>query len=288
MEKQKLSRGASFAVIGAIYALAALVGILLYRILPGAPWLKLLLADVSATVFVFIFSCILKNASVYDPYWSVQPPVIVIAFMGKPSLTKILLVLMILSWGVRLTLNWAYTFKGMQTEDWRYRDLHDKTKGLYPIVNFIGIHLFPTLVVYLAVLPAVYVMLESPAFKVLAILGFLGSFGATLLQGISDLQMHSYRKERKTTFIENGLWKYSRHPNYLGEILMWWGVAIYAVSVLGIRWYLFPGAVAVTLLFLFISIPMADRRQGRKEGFEEYKARTRMLLPLPKHRKEDA
>ena len=63
---------------------------------------------------------------------------------------------------------------------------------------------------------------------------------------------------------------------------MWWGVALAAVSVVPERWYLCAGAAANTLLFFFVSIPMADKRQSRKAGFAEYKKQTRMLLPFPK------
>ena len=67
---------------------------------------------------------------------------------------------------------------------------------------------------------------------------------------------------------------------------MWWGVALSAVSLLGSHWYLIAGATANTLLFLCVSIPLADGRQSKKEGFAEYKQQTRMLLPLRKIRQE--
>lgn len=75
---------------------------------------------------------------------------------------------------------------------------------------------------------------------------------------------------------------YSRHPNYLGEILMWWGIALPVVCAAPSAWFLVAGAVANTLLFFLVSIPMADGRQSRKEGFAEYKKQTRMLLPIRK------
>ena len=105
---------------------------------------------------------------------------------------------------------------------------------------------------------------------------------AVILQGTSDIQMHKFRKNRTGTFIRSGLWKYSRHPNYLGEIVMWWGIALSSVAVLGFKWYYIAGAIANTLLFLCVSIPLADGRQSKKEGFAEYKKQTRALLPIIK------
>jgi steroid 5-alpha reductase family enzyme len=102
------------------------------------------------------------------------------------------------------------------------------------------------------------------------------------MQGIADVQMHQFRKHRDGAFTRRGLWKYSRHPNYLGEILMWWGVALSVLCAVPSAWYLASGALANTVLFFVVSIPMADARQSRKAGFSEYKQQTRMLLPIKK------
>ena len=280
----KQSRAASFIAVAVVYIIATTVGVLVYRALDLYWWLSLLIADVLATVATFIFSLIFKNASVYDPYWSVQPPVILVAFaIGRElTLLGILLLLVVSFWAIRLTANWAYTFANLNHQDWRYTMLKEKTGVFYPIINFVGIHMVPTLVVYGCVLPAVYAIREALSANIPSIICLCGSLGAAVMQGIADIQMHKYRKNRNGAFIRIGLWKYSRHPNYLGEILMWWGVAAAVVLASPSAWYLAAGAVANTILFLAVSIPMADGRQSRKAGFAEYKAETRMLLPIKK------
>ena len=91
--------------------------------------------------------------------------------------------------------------------------------------------------------------------------------------------MHCFRASGSGGFIRTGLWKHGRHPNYACEILMWWGIGLASVIALGWQnWYLLAGALVNTLMFLFISIPMADKRQSRKPGFAEYKKETRMLF----------
>jgi len=185
-------------------------------------------------------------------------------------------------WGVRLTANWAYTFHGLDHQDWRYTMLKEKTGVFYPLINFIGIHMVPTLIVYGCTVPAVYLFLNPAETNWGSFAGFFISVCAVILQGTADIQMHRFRKNRIGGFIRTGLWKYSRHPNYLGEILMWWGVGLGAVAVFPQKWYLLAGAAANTLLFLVVSIPMADGRQSKKAGFAEYKKQTRMLLPIKK------
>ena len=286
--KFKESRACSFVIVTLVYILATVVGIVTYLLLPFDFWLNLLIADVVATIVTFLFSVIFNNASVYDPYWSVQPIVIIFAFAIGKGLTAagILLMITITLWGIRLTANWAYTFHGLNHQDWRYTMLKEKTGIFYPIINFIGIHVVPTLIVYACVMPAVAVLYYAPNFNPLCILFIFVSLAATLLQGVSDWQMQKFRREKSegkaSGFIHSGLWKYSRHPNYLGEILMWWGVALAATILMPNRWYLLFGAVSNTLLFFFVSIPMADGRMANREGFDEYKKHTRMLLPIKK------
>lgn len=284
MNNLKQNRAASFTIVTIIYILASVIGIAVYRILTFQWWLKLLIADVAATIFTFAFSLIFHNASVYDPYWSVQPVVILVASATGKELTvvRILLLIAITFWGVRLTANWAYTFQNLAHQDWRYTMLEEKTGVFYPFVNFTGIHMVPTLIVYGCTLPAVYAFLYDSIWNVGSIVFFCLSVGADIMQGTADYQMHRYRKNRTGAFIRDGLWKYSRHPNYLGEILMWWGIALSVISVFPNVWYLGAGALANTILFLCVSIPLADGRQSNKPGFEEYKSQTRMLLPIRK------
>ena len=286
MNKIKSNRTISFIVILIAYILATIAGVVTYKSLNLSLEWNLFIADSIATVVIFVFSIVFKNSSIYDPYWSVQPMVILAFFACKFSfnLTKVLILSLIMLWGIRLTLNWAYTFKNLNHQDWRYVNIKNACPKIYPILNFVGIHYIPTVIVYLCTLPAVYVLgLKNPKINIITVVGLFISIIGIVLELVSDIQMQKYRKEKGTKFIRVGLWKYSRHPNYLGEILMWWGIAIFAASTITNNWYIqLIGAFINTLLFLFVSIPMAERRQSKKEGFEEYKKQTRYLLPIKK------
>ena len=90
----------------------------------------------------------------------------------------------------------------------------------------------------------------------------------------------------RSEVINIGLWKYSRHPNYLGEILIWFGVAAVLIITHYVYWYLFVGAIVNLLMFLFISIPMEERHLKQyKENYEEYLKTTSPLLILPNKKK---
>ncbi len=279
------NRTLALTVIILIYIFAAFCGLFVYNYLRASKdfWLCLLFADIAATLVVFIFSLIFGNASVYDPYWSVQPPVILGIGLAKTAdaannLLAWLIFIVILLWALRLTANWAYNFKSFEYQDWRYLMLKEKTGRAYPLINFLGIHLFPTLVVYLCVLPALFVFVSEAFLHPLCFVFLAQSLIATVLQGIADVQMHKFRAEGSGGFIRSGLWKHARHPNYACEIFMWWGIGLTSVIALGGKWWLLTGALVNTLMFLFISIPMADKRQSRKPGFDEYKKQTRFLF----------
>ncbi len=291
MDKIKQNRAISFVIIAVVYAIAIVGGIFIYKALINHLdlWLALLIADICATVITYIFSVIFSNASVYDPYWSVQPIVILTAFaVTRPmGIVQWLLLVAVWFWGVRLTANWAYVFQNLCHQDWRYTHYKEKTGKAYQLANFFGIHLVPTLIVYGCVLPAVFASQYSTETTANAgsYIFFVVSIGAAVLQMTADIQMHKFRKSKKGGLIRDGVWKYSRHPNYLGEILMWWGVGLAVLCVMPERWWLLAGALANTLMFLFISIPLAEGRQSQKPTWQEYKSQTRMLLPFPRFRK---
>ena len=274
------NRTASFIILAVVYALAITGGYIFYRQLFCDYRLVLLYADIFATVITFIFSVIFKNASVYAPYWSVQPLVIIAFFAYSYGLNMMgfFLTLAISYWGLRLTSNWAYTFSNLTVQDWRYTMLKEKTGIFYPFINFIGIHLVPTLIVYGCTLPAVTAIHDRVQFKPLCLIFIALSIGAATLQLIADIQMHRFQKNRTTTFIECGVWKHGRHPNYLGEILMWWGIGLACLTAMPGNYMLLTGTAANTILFLCVSIPLADGRQSKKNGYPEYKKRTRIFI----------
>ncbi len=289
-ETIKQNRIYSFITISIIYILTSILGILTYYYFSQKYifYINLLLTDIICTLFVFIFSLLFSNSSVYDPYWSVQPIIIALSYQyfisDSLNLIRILLHFSILFWGIRLTLNWAYTSHNLYTQDWRYVYLKEVTNIFYPFINLFGIHLFPTIIVYLCVLPSVYIiMFKCKEINLFFILSFLLSIIAIILESVSDYQMHMFRKNKnnKEKFIRNGLWKYSRHPNYLGEILFWWGIGFMAIFGLEEKnYYLLIGPLSCNLMFVLATIHLADNHQKRKKGFDKYYKETNMLLPF--------
>jgi steroid 5-alpha reductase family enzyme len=140
-------------------------------------------------------------------------------------------------------------------------------------------------------LPVSYVLGRgsAPGFGPWTIAGAAVWLIGLVIEAVSDAQKSAFKAkaERRERFVSNGLWRYSRHPNYFGEMLVWWGLFVYALPFLnGAAFMVAIGPVFLTLLLLFVTgIPplerSADAKYGADPAYREYKRRTSILVPLP-------
>ncbi len=273
-------------IITGIYLIAILIGYLSYRFisLPSI-LISVLVADVLMTLFIWIMSLIAKNASLYDPYWSVIPPVIMIFLMidqANFGMNLILLVTGVLIWAIRLTYNWAKLFRGLDEQDWRYDQIKAFNPKLFPLSNLTGIMMFPTLIVFAQLIGFIAIIEIDHQFGFTAIIGLIIIILATIIQFVSDSQMQNFKKDNQGKIIDVGLWRLTRHPNYLGEILVWFGVYFFYADVYGLTIHILA-PIAMLLMFLFISIPMMERKiiKTRPE-YKTYQKEVAMLIPFLK------
>ncbi len=284
-----MQRTKSLIVIFLIYLAALGLGILTAFVVPWESLiLRVLAADIVATLFVYVFSTLFKNSSVYDPYWSVAPLVMAPFFVQALNPASILLLFVLYYWGIRLTANWVYTFKGLaRYEDWRYAYFRKRFPRLWPLVNLFGIHLMPTVVVFLVMIPAFLFLQNAESLAFLVLLGAAMSIAAASIQLVSDTQMHRFRKHSGKAVLDEGLWRYSRHPNYFGEVLMWFGVYVMMLGVAFEHWFAVFGPLMNLLMFIAVSIPLMENRQlERRPAYKEYKEKTPPLIPWFPSQKE--
>jgi steroid 5-alpha reductase family enzyme len=138
--------------------------------------------------------------------------------------------------------------------------------------------------VFLACLSMIWIFLgPGMELNLWFILGLLTMILAIGLAYVADDQMKKFRSnpENKGKLMRGGLWKISRHPNYLGEILTWWGLFFFSLSAGYEFWWMGVGALTVTVMFMGISIPLLEKREmKRRPEYEEYKKDVPMLLSL--------
>lgn len=283
-------RRAALALVAGCYLLAGAVALATVALAPDwHPIAVALVADVVATVVVFAASTLLRNASLYDPYWSVAPPVVALAWAasaGGSGARQLLVIVLVTAWGARLTGNWATGWRGLDHEDWRYVDLRARTAGRVPwwLVNLGGIQLMPTLVVFAGMLSL------WPALAGDRPVGWLDSVAgavtaaAIAVESLADAQLRRFAADpgHAGRPMNRGLWRWSRHPNYLGEIGFWWGLWLFGLAGAPSWWWTVIGPLLMVLLFEAVSIPMMEERAlRRRPSYADVIARVPRLLPRP-------
>lgn len=285
-----------FLVISFTYALAFLAAFLVatfFRFLH--PLLIVLLSDIAATIVVYIISSIYNNTSIYDPYWSVAPVFIAFYYILYSPFTgnlmrRIIVLSLTAIWATRLTWHWARGWGGLQDEDWRYTMYKEDKESKFWVINLFGLQLMPTIAVYLASLslyPALFV--KGTAFNLLDLVGVMITSAAIIIESVADKQLRDFIQEREDTekIMDEGLWHYSRHPNYFGEILFWFGLYFFALATNIHFWWTIIGPLFILVLFYYISIPLMDQRNlSRRPNYEKHMKKVSKLLLLPP-KKED-
>jgi steroid 5-alpha reductase family enzyme len=277
-------------IYAAAYLAAFAAGALVVWLAPIASlWWRTLAGGAAATAVLYACSVTFDNSAFYDVYWSVAP----IVFggywlaLGEPASRARALwaVVLTAAWGLRLTFNWASHWHGLGREDWRYADLRKKTGRWYWPASLGALHLYPMTIVALGSWP-LHVATTAGA-RALGWLDYVAAAVmviAVVIEATADVQLHRFMRDNDDPkrFLATGLWALSRHPNYFGEALMWWGIYLFAVAADPSAYYTFAGAAAVTAMITLISIPMADKRQAAKRpGYADYMRRTSAFVPLP-------
>jgi len=253
-------------------------------------WLDGLIADLLATVVVFAASRTYRNSSLYDPYWSVLPPLLVVGWWLRSDapvddVRAWLVVLVIWVWAIRLTGNWIYTFPHLGHEDWRYPMLRDKAGRFEFVVDLMAIHVIPTFQVFAGMLP-VYVVLTHGDRPIgwLDVIAVAVGLSAIALELVADIQMHRFAATKQPgQVMDRGLWAWSRHPNYFGEVSFWLALALFGLAAApGTWWWIFAGTVLMLAMFYGASIPMMEQRSlERRPSYQDVVDRVPRFVPRP-------
>lgn len=250
--------------------------------------IQMLLLSLSVNAVFFIVAALLHTDVFTDITYSLSFVVLTLTLLvSSPglSLVQISTAGAVLVWGVRLG---AYLFNRILhiKVDHRFDDKRDN------FIKFGAFWLLQAITVWVVMLPVYGIVARQPAPAVpvpLIVLGLAIFAIGLVIESVADVQKYRFKlsPEGAKTFMASGIWKYSRHPNYFGEILVWWGIALPGLVLWsGFAWLYFLGPVFITCLLLFVSgIPLleksADKKWGADPAYGEYKRRTSILVPLP-------
>ncbi len=236
-------------------------------------------------VLFYTIAQAIRNYSIVDIGWG--PGFILISLVlavvhHGMSLPTAVLFLLICLWGIRLGVHIGLRNWG-KPEDFRYAAWRREWGKRAPVIAFFKIFMLQGAVMLIVASPVILSFAgDHPSLSWINYTGialFLAGFGT---EALADHQLSAFRKKNgnKGKIIRQGLWKYSRHPNYFGEALLWWGM--WLVSVGNGFWYVtLISPVAITFLLRFVSgVPMLEEKYRGRADFEEYAGQTPVFIPF--------
>ena len=234
----------------------------------------------------FVASLLKKRNDVADVAWGLGFVLMTWAsfFLSGDSGTRGILVGALVSiWGLRLAWHIHTRNKG-KAEDYRYQAWRKEWGKWFYIRSYFQVYLLQGVFLFLIVLPVL--LINKSAGAQLGILDFVGVavwLVGFYFEAVGDAQLARFIKNpaNKGRLMQSGLWAYTRHPNYFGEVMQWWGIWLVALSVPS-GWLSIIGPITITFLILKVSgIPMLEKKMEENPDFAEYKRKTSVFIPLP-------
>lgn len=236
--------------------------------------------------FWFVVSLIKKRNDVADVAWGLGFVLLAWAsfFISNGSCGRGLIVNTLVSiWGLRLAW-YIYRRNKGKTEDYRYLTWRQEWGKWFYIRSYVQIYLLQGFFLLIIVSP-VLIINRNPGSS-LGWLDFIGIliwiFGFSF-EVIGDAQLAKFMMNptNKGKLLQTGLWAYTRHPNYFGEVTLWWGIWLLSLSSPN-GWFTIVGPLTITILILKVSgIPLLEKKMENNPDFEKYKRKVSVFIPLP-------
>jgi steroid 5-alpha reductase family enzyme len=247
-----------------------------------------LILVVLVMVSVWAYSVRIRDVSIVDIAWGANGALIAVStfLLADGALPrKILLTGMAAFWGIRLALHIGNRKRGTG-EDFRYAAMREEHGESFPARSFFTVFLFQALLIWAITIP-VQAAQTSAGPPRLTLLDFIG-FGVWTLgyaiEAVADRQLRTFLGDagNRGKVMNKGLWRYSRHPNYFGESLIWWGIFLVAAATPG-GWVTIFSPVLMTFFLLKVSgVPLLERGLAeRRAGYREYMEETSLFIPWP-------
>ena len=238
-------------------------------------------------VATWIISVVVRNASIVDIVWgagfAINSWVLALTIDGDAA-RQILMAIVVGVWGMRLAVYLGRRNIG-HGEDWRYVAMRRKIGAKFPIVSLFTVFGLQGVLMWVVSLPVMFAHADStPGVGPVAVIGIIVWCVGLGFEAVGDLQLSRFKSDpaNQGKVMDKGLWSLTRHPNYFGDALLWWGIGIIAAEtgsgVIG-----FIGSAVMTFLLLRVSgVPLLEKSLSkRREGYADYVARTSAFIPRP-------
>ncbi len=234
----------------------------------------------------YIYGQKIGRLDVADEAWGLAQPFIVLTaiFLTKNYfLGSIILLILTFIWGYRLSNHIHKRHAKSSSEDVRYLEMRANWKKFPKLKAYIYVFLLQGFLMYLLGMSSMFLIISDKNWNSLSLIGVAIWLFGFIFETIADTQLKGFIAEidNKGKIMDRGLWKYSRHPNYFGEVTMWWGIFIFVFLNTNNYWAIIT-PITITYLIIFVSgIPLTEKHFENKPHWQEYKKKTSPLIPLP-------
>lgn len=234
----------------------------------------------------YILSLVRKDMSIVDIAWGLGFILVswMSAYMMGATWPLYLLCCVVTIWGLRLAGHILLRKLKHPGEDWRYAKWRQDWGSNVWWRSFVQVFLLQGIVMIVIALPILLYasnqLILTPLFAYIGASIWLSGF---LFETVADAQLQDFIKNRKqgNEVMTEGLWRYSRHPNYFGEAVQWWGIWLIAL-VNPALWWTILSPLTITFFLRFVSgVPMLEKKYSGRPSFEAYKQKTNVFVPLP-------
>ncbi len=232
----------------------------------------------------------LRDVSIIDILWAPAFAAIAVlaAVLGPVREARGWIVLGLVSaWAIRLGRHVYSRWRRLGHEDYRYAEIRRKRGPNFPLTSLFWVFWLQAVLLWIVSWPLQTVFAVAAPLHWVDGLGVAMAVAGILIEAVSDAQLNRFRTDtaNRGTVLDSGLWSWSRHPNYFGDFLMWWGFFAIAVAG-GAPWWIALGPAVMTALLVQYSGAglMEDTIGQRRPGYADYARRTSLFVPWPPRR----
>lgn len=254
-----------------------------------------LAAVIGLMTITWVLSLLRRNASLVDGVWGLACALVAWVYLGVSGTVKtrsLLAAILVTIWGLRLSL-YLFRRNWIGGEEWRYRRLRERSPSRFPLTSLFTIFWLQAVAAIAVTLPLLATVDPGQSES----LSSLDGIGAGLwligflFEAVGDWQLARFRAgaANEGRVLDRGLWRYTRHPNYFGDAVQWWGLGL--IGLAAGRWWALLGPAGMTAVLIWVTgkVPTEKHlRESRGSAYEDYIRRTSALVPWPPRRRARA
>lgn len=242
-----------------------------------------------ATIFMYMSGCfivskLMKRNDVADVAWGFGFVVLAwVLYYNRPSVQLSLSVILVTIWGIRLSTH-IFMRNRKKSEDYRYKQWRKEWGSWFTLRSFLQVFMLQGVLLVMISTPLIVLGAHGQdTISTVNLLGIIIWSVGFFFEAFGDYELTKFiqNPHNKGKVMKKGLWSLTRHPNYFGEVVQWWGIWLVSYNSPWFLWAII-GPLTITILILKVSgIPLLENKYTGNKEFEEYKKRTNKFFPGP-------